>query len=74
MKIEVVSWKENIMKADVTTEACKENFDTRIEELEVLKAQLKEAESVFEEVNRELLRLLTEEVVFHYALCQLSSL
>lgn len=62
MKMEVVSLKENIRKAEVTAKASKKKYDNKTEELEVLKVQLKEAEDVFQEANRELMRLQNKDI------------
>ncbi|CAM8882593.1 unnamed protein product [Rhodiola kirilowii] len=58
--------KEDIRKAEGFAKASMKNYDNRTEELKVLKALLKEAESNFRETERELMIInpkeLTEEV------------
>ncbi|KAL9689880.1 hypothetical protein QQ045_010271 [Rhodiola kirilowii] len=61
-KKEAVLLKEDIRKAEGFTKASKKNHDNRTEELKVLKAQLKEAESNFREAERELMMINPKEL------------
>ncbi|CAM8946877.1 unnamed protein product [Rhodiola kirilowii] len=61
-KKEAVLLKEDIRKAEGFTKAGKKNHDNRTEELKVLKAQLKEAESNFKEAERELMMINPKEI------------